>query len=298
MQLFVMLHDQNKLSDLLNSPIQGIIVPIEKLSHRVSTTVPLSEVESVVKTIKAAQKHVWLSMNAILHPEDLTVLRDAFNVINDVLFDGLLFADLAVAHLAEEYNLKQRLIYQPETYATTVEDLQFWHQENVMSVCLARELTLASMHTLAKNKPLPITLVGHGFINMFHSRRPLIENYFKYTNDENPETMKTSKQLTLIEEIRDEKYPIIQDDFGTHIFRPKPLQSFSDFESIHAIVDYFIIESFLIEHQTLMQTIADYHDALKHKKASQSILGRYQSTHDTGYYHKTTSTLQNKEGIE
>ncbi len=293
MQIMVTLYDQERLIELLKSPVDGIIVPIEQLSHRVNETVSQAHIEPVINQIKAAKKLVWLNMNAIMHPAQLTVLKDVFNVINDMDFDGIVFADLAVAHLALEYNLKKRLIYQPETYVTTAEDLAFWEKEDILSVCLARELTLSSMQTLSKDKTLPITLVGHGYINMFHSRRPLIENFFKYTNDTPAEDIKQSKQLTLIEEIRDEKYPIIQDDFGTHIFRPKPLQSFSDFKAISSIVDYFIIEPFLYEHNTILQIIADYYHALHHG-VTESIIIRYQDSHDTGYYHKSTSTLQNK----
>lgn len=290
MEFAVMLNHERLLDSLLKKEIQAVIVGVDKLSHRMETTFPLDEIEIFVKRIHNQNKKILLNMNALLHHPQLPLLEESFANINELNIDGILFADLAVYQAAKRYNLEDKLIYYPETYLTSNEDVRFWQGENIQSVVLGRELTLNDIEMIGKDKALPLVLVGHGYLNMFHSRRPLVENFLKFTNDEHPEDLKDKKNLTIVEEIRDEAYPIVQDDFGTHVFRAKPLASFKALERLKPIIDMFIIDTLFFKDEAILTTVDDYLNFAQ--KADESIIKKYEATHDEGFYHKRTIYLE------
>jgi len=290
MEFAVMLNHEPLLDSLLKKDIQAVIVGVEKLSHRMETAFPLDEIETFVKRIHNQNKKIILNMNALLHHAQLPLLEESFANINELTIDGILFADLAVYQAAKRYNLEDKLIYYPETYLTSNEDVRFWQGENIQSVVLGRELTINDIEIIGKDKALPLTLIGHGYLNMFHSRRPLIENFLKFTDDADPEEIKDKKNLTIVEEIRDEAYPIVQDDFGTHVYRAKPLASFKAFERLKPIIDTFIIDTLFFKDDEILTTIDDYLSFAQ--KADESIIKKYETTHDEGFYHKKTIYLE------
>jgi putative protease len=230
---------------------------------------------------------VWINLNALCHEDDLEGLNVILKNIASLSIDGILFADLAVYQYAKTYNLTEKLIYYPETYTTSAYDVTFWHKEGIKSLIIGREMTLEDIKKMSDDQPLPLTLVGHGYLNMFHSKRPLVENFFKHTKDHPTDALKNNRNLTLIEERRNETYPILQDDYGTHIFRSKPIASFSVLDEIKDSVDTMIIDTVLLREDTITQVINDYLTALAGEPVDMT---RYDTTTDTGFYFKETGT--------
>ncbi|MFH5881533.1 MAG: peptidase U32 family protein [Candidatus Izemoplasmataceae bacterium] len=292
MKLAVTLNDETTLEQLLETEVDTIIIGYENLSHRMKVTYDIETIKGLVNKVKSHQKSVWINMNIIMHDDHIEAAQDALSDLKELDIDGILFADLAVYVLSESFGLTNKLIYYPETYTTSRIDAEFWKHEKIQSIVLARELTLKDVLEISIDAPLPITLVGHGYLNMFHSRRPLVENFFKYTEEENPDSIKNSKKLTIVEEQRDESYKIVQDAFGTHIFRAKPLASFSVLEQIKPHIDTLIIDTLFLEQHTF-DLINDYYVALN-SKSYEAIIEKYKETHDDGFYFK--KTILNKKG--
>ncbi|MFW5865458.1 MAG: peptidase U32 family protein [Candidatus Izemoplasmataceae bacterium] len=291
MKLAVTLNHIDSLNILLKKDIHAIIIGLSNFAQRLETTFDIETITRLVNDIKAHDKAVYISMNILIHDDFVPALYEALDALKNLSIDGILFADLAVYMAAKERNLSHLLIYYPETYVTSLDDVTFWHNQKIKAVILARELTLDDIEYIIKNSVLPIMTVGHGYLNMFHSRRALVENYFLYTKDQDPNAVKDSKNLTLIEEKRNEKLKIIQDEFGTHIFRSKPLHSFKVLNVLRNHLDTLIIDTTFFNGDESIKIIDDYLKALNNQDID---LSYYEKTHDEGFYYK--KTVLKKEG--
>lgn len=279
------------LAPLLTKDLDGIIVPLENYAMRQSDYVPLDALSETVEQIKAARKTVWVNMNGIFHQPDLDGLKQAFEQVVALDVDGILFADLAVQQLAADYGVTDKLIYYPETYVTADEDLVFWAHEGIHSAVAAKEMTLDDLSAMHEKRAMPLTILGHGYINMFHSKRTLLKTFFKYSKDK-PTQSTHKKTFNIVESLRDETYPIYQDAFGTHIFRSQPLQSFSVYDTLKQYVDYLMIDTQFYSNERIMQIVDDYGRC----RAGNEPKGQYDD-HDQGFYFKKTVYAQSKEEL-
>lgn len=268
---------------LLDKAIDGIILPIKNHAMRFGETFDLNDLASYIKQAHQKNKQLFVAVNAIYHEDKLDDLAETMMTLSTLAIDGIYFADLAVYEFAQSYGLKDKLIYYPETYVTNYQDMAFWASEQIKSAVLSREMTLEDIEAISKNSPLSVSIIGHGYLNMFHSKRRLIKTFFDYTKHKQ-KTDLTNQTYKIIEEIRDEAYPIYQDQFGTHIFREKPLASIRVFESLTPYVDNFIIDTQFYQNDVIYDIIDDY-VALK---AGHSIDASKYDDHDDGFYYKKT----------
>ena len=67
--------------------------------------------------------------------------------------------------------------------------------------------------------PSELEVLVHGPLNMFHSKRNLVTNYFRFLNEEQPDQHHNEPLYLIEDKRRDLKYPILEDQHGTHIYR-------------------------------------------------------------------------------
>lgn len=276
------------LESMLLKPIDGIIIGIEGLAQRTDALYTPAEIPMIMQKTQRHQKKLWLNCNALFHEPDLAKLEKILKSIKDLDFDGLLFADLAVYEYAKSFGFRDRLIYYPETYITNPKDVDFWQKQGIKSGVLARELTLESIKAIALKTALPLSLFGHGYVNMFHSKRRLLKTFFDYTKTASDASKKT---YTIKEELRESTHPIYQDSFGTHIFREKPMASFKVHQQLNPIIDYLIIDALFIDGERLSKITDDY---IKLKDGKTIDLSKY-NDHDDGFFFKKTIYQHTKE---
>ncbi len=291
MKLVAYLASIDHLDAVVQSAVDVIVVPLEHLSHRYEKALAHEDIEAVIKRVHEHQKDVWLSVNKLLHQPDLETLDVLFQTLNFLSFEGVLFADLAVLQAARRFNLEAQLIYAPETYNTSLEDTRFWQRQGVQTLILSRELLLEDLVSIAKQAPSSIGFFGHGYINIFHSRRPLIDHYFSFTQEVDVESVKQSRNLALIEHQREEAFPIFEDHAGTHIFRALPRASMQEFDQLSQVLDYFIIDTLMLSLPTILSTIDDYAQA-RDGQLTQTIINRYREGYDNGLYYKRTHPVR------
>ena len=113
------------------------------------------------------------------------------------------------------------MIYQPETLITNHMDIAFYLELGIQSVSLAHECSLEEILQMTKqNKEVEILISG--YFSILYSRRMLVTNYLDAIKS-NEKGHK--KVLDLIESTRQDRMPIVEDDYGTHIFSEVPIQS-------------------------------------------------------------------------
>ncbi|MCF7926801.1 MAG: U32 family peptidase [Candidatus Izimaplasma sp.] len=274
--------------NLLEAEADILIMGNTKFSNRLPYSFTLDEIKDVITLAHSNNKEVYITINIIVHNDLLIDIDHYLNKLKELDIDGLIFSDLSVYELAKKHNLIKYLIYHPETLNTNYYDPIFWEKEGIKSIIISKEITLDNLRIISRESTLPIGYIGHGYLNMFHSRRPLIENFFKYNNEEYQQFI-NNRNLTLIEQKRQESYPIFQDEHGTHIFREKPMKSFRELQALQTMLDFLIIDGIFLSTDDIVQATKDYHTLLtnNNQQTLNDIDDQYPE-HDKGFLYKKT----------
>ncbi|MCK5762100.1 MAG: U32 family peptidase, partial [Candidatus Izimaplasma sp.] len=276
------------ISELSKNGADIFIIGNEEYANRLVISFSNSEITEANYLIKSLNKEIYINLNLIIHNNDLDKFLEFLHFVKELNVDGIIFGDLAVYQMARKVDLSSKLIYSPETLNTNYYDPIFWGNKGIKGLTISKEITLEEITIIAKNSDIEISLIGHGHLNMFHSRRPLIENYFKYTNIEYDKQLE-NRNLRLVEEIRDESYPVFQDSHGTHIFREKAMESYQEVNILKELLNVFIIDSIFKDTKYLLDTLKNYSEILtnpNYKEISKALSKKYEKNHDSGFLYK------------
>ena len=231
-------------------------------------------------------KPLYLNMERILHPGDIQSFKEDLATYHSYA-DGIYFSDFAVVELAKELGIVDKLIYNPSTLVTNQEDVELFFQQGFLSVCLAKELTLDEITSIIEHYPQAEVFI-HGYMAMFYAKRSVLKN-FTTKHDYSPQT-----QATLTDETRDASYPIVEDEFGTHILQQHPLASFAEWDRLQAgrlrVDGYLVPEE---EHHFVLQCYGDLARGIPVSTIETQVRNTLpQRTFTTGFYYKKTTYTQ------
>ena len=265
------------------------IIGNEKFANRLVKSFSLLEISDITRVAKMLNKKIIISLNLIMHNDDIEQVSEFLDVIKKLDVDGIIFGDLGLYNIAKRKGLEHLLIYNPETLNTNFYDPIFWTKKGIKGLIISKEITLEDIKDISKDRTIEIGLIGHGHLNMFHSRRPLISNFFKYKEEEHKEYI-NNKNLKLVEELRNESYPVFQDEHGTHIFRAKSMESYKEVKELENHLNLFIIDGILKDSMYLEETLKNYQEILhsNNPQVAKKISESLQDTHDSGFLYKKT----------
>lgn len=193
----------NNLS-LLNSLAKAFLIGVKGYSSECFKKFELEEVKEIIKRIKKDQKLAYIDLTQIYHDSDLLNVKNIIDELKEA--DGFFYFDLGIMEFIDE---DKRIYYAP-TYMTNQYDIDLALLENKL-VLVSPELSLLELNRIKYSDSL--ILHAFGPWEIFHSRRPLISNYFKYRN----QNFDAFAKYHVIEEFRSDKYPIVEEN-GTKIY--------------------------------------------------------------------------------
>jgi putative protease len=289
MKLAVTPFNLSSIKQLSQSGADVFILGNEDYANRLVNSFSLIELQEAKQIISKLGKEMYLNMNLIIHHSQIDSFRSFLEFAKELEVDGVIIGDIGGYMLAKEVGIESKIIYNPETLNTNYYDTVFWNKKGIKGITVSKEITLHDMMEICEKKELEISIIGHGHLSMFHSRRPLIENFFKYTKEEYDRFME-NRNLKIVEEIRNEAYPIFQDAHGTHIFREKPLQSYTEVLEFSKCIDVFIIDGIFKDTAYLNEVVSNYHSILNKDsmKLAEKISKIYSKDHDSGFLFKKT----------
>ena len=289
MKIAVTPFDVLSIKELSKSGADIFIIGNDKYANRLVKSFSNIEIAKACELIKSFGKEVYIQMNLIVHNVDLEDVDSYLDFLNNLKVHGIIFGDHAIYNIAKRKGMEDLLIYNPETLNTNFYDPIYWENKKVKGITISKEITLEDIKKISDNSNIDISIIGHGHLNMFHSRRPLIENFFKYKKEEYDKYV-DNRSLHLVEEIRNESYPVFQDHHGTHIFREKSMESFQEIYTLNESLDVFMIDSIFKDSKYLIQVVMDYRTLLAKKddKKAIKISKKYQKDHDSGFLYKKT----------
>ena len=241
---------------------------------------------------------MYVLVNRFFVEEELEALREHLQRLKDLDVDGIYYGDEGVYQEAKALGIENRLIYNPDTLITNHSDVQYYLDEGISMVTISKETTLDEIWAIAKKVQGECEVIIHGRLNMMHSKRNLLSNYFSFLGKE--ENIRNKMDLYLMEEHRDEHMPIVEDETGTHVFTGFTLSSFDEIKDmVHAGIRHFRIDGifhdvdYVIEALKLYQSVLQ--DEVKGREVFEAYKKKYEKDHVThGFYYTKTSKV--KEG--
>jgi putative protease len=117
---------------------------------------------------------------------------------------------------------------------------------------------------IKENAEVEIEVQVHGMSCMFQSKRSLLGNYYEYQGKVMEiENRKMERNMFLHDKERENKYPIFEDENGTHIMSPNDICIIDELqEMLEAGVDSFKIDGILKSSEYLLTVTKAYREAI------------------------------------
>ncbi|ADC50432.1 protease peptidase U32 family [Alkalihalophilus pseudofirmus OF4] len=249
---------------LFKAGADAVIIGEERYGLRLAGEFTRDDIKACVKLAHAAGKKVYVAMNALFHNDKVGELADYIAFLKEADVDAIVFGDPAVLMTAREVAPDMKLHWNTETTATNWFTANYWGRKGAKRAVLARELNMDAIVEIKEEADVEVEVQVHGMTCMFQSKRMLIGNYMKFQG-KNLAVERTgqSRNMVLFDEERDAKYPIFEDENGTHIMSPNDISIIDELEEmIDAGVDSFKIEGILKSTEYMEEVVAAYRAAI------------------------------------
>jgi len=240
-------------NELLTQPINALIVGEKSFAIRLPGYLNLAEITQLVELDRAK---IYVAVNGIFFDHQKTSLEKYLVSLSEIGVNSIIFSDMMVYQIIKKQQLNLQLIYSTETTITNSFFSEYYASIGVNTIDLAKEITYAEITEICQLKKGKVAVNIHGHIYMYHSLRPLLEDYKNVsTIDFNNE----SSELFLYDEERKAYYPIVEDTQGTHILSSNDLCMIRHLDKLlTAEIDEFKIDGFGYTASEINQLTAIY----------------------------------------
>ncbi len=241
---------------------------------------------------KRMGKKFYVILDQFISEDEKMLLLEYMDLIDSLYVDGIYFHDLGVFDAARTYGLTSKLIYDGKSVMCNSLDAGFLLDRGIDSVVLSSELTLEEVTKILRDHPGRIDMRIFGHQRVSYSRRHFLSNYFREIGKEYDFLGKQT--LSLVEEQRDYKMPILEDKNGTYIYTDYILTMFDELPALRQQLKRGIIDTVFIEDENkIAQICRDYRrvDSNNVDFIRDSFYLRFPDRYGTGYlYQKTNIT--------
>ena len=235
----------------------------EAFSVRYNHCFNIEELRKAKEIIKSMNKEMFFNVNKIFQETDLDNLRGYLSFLKELEVDAILFSDFSVYQISKELGIENKCIMYHETYPLNTLDLEVILSFNLKGVIISKEVELDMLRNTSKFNNVGIIAFGH--IEMFNSKRKLLETYSD-ENNLNKDYVK-SYNVKIKEMTRDNLYPLYQDDNGTNIFTSFVYSALKDFKELLSLnMEYFIIDTIFLDQEYSLNVLNIFNDLRNNKE--------------------------------
>lgn len=246
---------------------------------------------SLEKIIELSKNYsIFVSLNKNIRNEELKDLENLLETLSNTSICGILFYDLSILSIVQRKKLHLPLVWHQTHMVTNYQTCNYYLDQGVKYGITSNEITLEEILEMKKNTKMKLISQILGYPIMSHSRRKLVENYFKDLEE------KPKKEIYRLTEKTEESFLIRESHAGTSILFGKPINGTkvlyelldNDFE--YAILDMTFLEDFtgleMLElYQEIRNTFSKDTPIEREKKIRKSIslIGDF-----TNFFYKKT----------
>ena len=187
-------------------------------------------IEEIKEGVDFAHKHnvrCHMTLNIYAHNEDIEPLREYINKIKKIPIDAFIVSDPSVIQLIREAVPNAELHLSTQANMTNYVTANYWRNQGVKRLVLARELTLDEIRKIRSELPDDTDLEAfvHGAMCISYSGRCLLSNFMTGRDANRGQCAHPCRYKYRLEEEKrpGEYWPIDEDDRGTYIFNSKDL---------------------------------------------------------------------------
>lgn len=253
-KILVIPNSYENLGDVLKSNVDGVILPIKGLAVNSNQYFSVEDIKNI---INLTSKEVCVSINKIMHNEDLKYLESVLVALNKLNVRKILFYDLAVMNICKRLGIRKDLVVFQEHLNASLYSNNFYRKRGIKNIAITNDITIDEINEISKYNSL--MLICYGYLPIFYSRRHLISSYLDYIKHDKGQDNYYIKN-------REDKYPILEEDDGTTIYSKMPINLINEVDKLN--IDYIILNATFIETKEFSMVLDDYlknkHDDKQH----------------------------------
>ncbi len=185
------------------------------------------EIAAAAAYLHSRGKRLYITMNAVFHPQDFNGLEEYIARLADAGVDAFIVTDPGVLITAKRVAPQVPVHISTQANTTNAQTARFWHEQGASRVILARELSLAEIAEIRANTPggLELEAFAHGAMCIAYSGRCLLSSVFTGRSGNGGACAQPCRWEYQISEkgYPGENFPIISDDRGTYVLNSKDL---------------------------------------------------------------------------
>lgn len=212
--------DLNRLKFAIMYGADAVYIGGENYSLRANANnFTLEEIKEGVDFAHQLGKKVYVTVNMIIHNDDLDGLDKYLKSLDDIGIDSYIVSDMAVIESIKRQNIKTPFFISTQKSITNLEAVKFYKSLGAYRVVLARECSFEDMKHIKNNIDTEIEVFIHGAMCTSYSGRCVMSNYvtlrdsnrggcsqvcrFIFDNNTDYDFAISSKDLNMIDYISD-----------------------------------------------------------------------------------------------
>ena len=185
------------------------------------------EIAEAAQYLHSCGKKIYITMNAVFHPQDFAGLENYIAALRDAQVDAFIVSDPGVLTACRRIAPDVPVHLSTQANTTNAASARFWHEQGVSRVILARELSLEEIVEIRSNTPKTLELEAfvHGAMCIAYSGRCLLSSFFTGRSGNGGACAQPCRwEYHLSERGYDGEYfPAFSDDRGTYVLNSKDL---------------------------------------------------------------------------
>ena len=214
---------------LLTAGVDTLYIGEENFGLRLPVSFLWEEIAEITRLAHEEGREVCAAVNALMDNERIEAVVLYLKFLYKTGVDKITVGDPGIIHLLDKYKLPLRYFYDAQTMMTSARQVNFWAKRGAEGAVLARKIPFAELQEIQEKTVIPVEVLVYGATCIHHSKRPLLDNYEKFTGRQLPK----EEGLYLSEpENPDSHYSIYQDSHGTHVFAANDVNLFPHLKTL------------------------------------------------------------------
>lgn len=180
----------------------------------------IEQLKEAVDLVHSKKRKIYVTVNIFAHEQDFEGLPAYLRELGKIEVDAIIVSDPGVIALAKQIVPGLPIHLSTQANSTNSLSVNYWLEQGLERVVLARELTLAELQLIRSRVSGQLEIFIHGAMCMSYSGRCLLSNYLTGRDANRGECTQPCRWgYSLIEEKRPgQTFPVEEDRRGTYIF--------------------------------------------------------------------------------
>lgn len=202
---------------LLDVGVDQLYIGNDDYGLRLPNSFTNEEIKKITRLAHEKEKRIVIAVNGLMHNKHIETIIPYLQFLEDIKVNAITLGDPGIVHIMRKNSIDLPFIYDAQTLVTSARQVNFWAKRGARGAVLARELTWTELQQIEQQVDVPLEILVYGATCIHQSKRPLVENYFNYV-DEDVDTSKNRGLFLAEPKRRKTHYSIYEDQNGTHIF--------------------------------------------------------------------------------